>query len=85
MSESVYMYEGERIYLVAVLLIKTLHEDVTWPKGFCRKSVLTRQGLTNSVQHLTNKLKILIVLSHVGLLHEVSITFKVKPPTKCVL
>lgn len=51
-------------------------------KGFHRKSALTRWGLRNSVQNLTNKLKILIVLSRVGSLHEVCITFKVKPPTK---
>lgn len=54
-------------------------------KGFHRKSALTRWGLRNSVQNLTNKLKILIVLSRVGWLHGVSITFEVKPPTKYIL
>lgn len=53
-------------------------------KGFHRKSALTGRGLTNFVQNLTNKLKILIVLSRAGSLHEVSIKFKVKPPAKCI-
>lgn len=53
-------------------------------KGFHRNSALTRRGLTNSLQNLTNKLKILIVLSRTGSLHEVSITFKLKPQTICI-
>lgn len=53
-------------------------------KGFHRKSALTRWGLRNSVENLTNKLKILIVLSRAGWLHGVGITFKVKLPTKCI-